>query len=244
MSRQNGTLSSLTTTSIGPADITPAPAVQRGRPRTSPPIAKPTHCPNGHTLIRGRCYTCKPGGITGKALNVPEPPKEDRPSAQLNRAIGLKIRDARYAKDMTQTALAEVAGISQPIISDIELGRYKCSMTNLSKIAKALGLNPSDLIDVVPLPALVTPPIGTGSPVVSLKPTFPPLSTDANGLIIPMTAAEADARHAALCRAMDAADAPDPELTAIAAILTTLETLDTIAAGRVLEYVAQRRGTR
>ena len=60
--------------------------------------------------------------------------------------IGDKIKQARVRAEMTQYQLAESAGVSQPAISQIETGRHRLSLETLIKLAKALGIEPAELL--------------------------------------------------------------------------------------------------
>ncbi|MDI9589041.1 MAG: helix-turn-helix transcriptional regulator [Acidobacteriota bacterium] len=61
-------------------------------------------------------------------------------------AIGKRITDARNTLNLSQRALANLAGISQPTIHRIETGEREASTTELKVIADALGVLTSDLL--------------------------------------------------------------------------------------------------
>lgn len=52
--------------------------------------------------------------------------------------IGAKIKDIRLERKISQRKLAELAGISNTYLSDIEVGRTNPSLNTLGKIANAL----------------------------------------------------------------------------------------------------------
>lgn len=54
--------------------------------------------------------------------------------------IGQNVRDARKDKKLSQQQLAELAGTSQPSISDIERGKTKAGADLLNKVVTALGI--------------------------------------------------------------------------------------------------------
>jgi y4mF family transcriptional regulator len=60
--------------------------------------------------------------------------------------VGQNVRAARTAKGLTQEALAEAADVSQQYVSDLERGRCNATLTQLQKIADALGIQPGDLL--------------------------------------------------------------------------------------------------
>ena len=65
-------------------------------------------------------------------------------------AIGLRIKDARVAKGMTQAELAEHTGLTLSYISQLESPNlpYCPSIKSLFTIAKALGIKASKIIDI------------------------------------------------------------------------------------------------
>lgn len=52
--------------------------------------------------------------------------------------IGMRIKEARQIKGLSQAQLAEIVGISQPFLSEVERGQSDPSVENLSKFAVAL----------------------------------------------------------------------------------------------------------
>ncbi|WP_170971135.1 helix-turn-helix domain-containing protein [Ilyomonas limi] len=61
-------------------------------------------------------------------------------------AVGLRIREIRLSKDITQASLAFDCGIPDSQINRIELGKVNCSLSYLPLIAQALNVNPKDLL--------------------------------------------------------------------------------------------------
>lgn len=61
--------------------------------------------------------------------------------------VSNRIKTIRYEKGFTQRTLAEKAKLSYGFISDIENGKRIPSLSTLDKIAKALGVKPTDLLD-------------------------------------------------------------------------------------------------
>ena len=57
------------------------------------------------------------------------------------------IMRMRQEKGITQAALAEAAGVSQPFIYDLERGHRGAKMATLEKIADVLGCSVSELYD-------------------------------------------------------------------------------------------------
>lgn len=61
-------------------------------------------------------------------------------------AVGLRIREIRLSKGITQNSLAFNCGIPDSQINRIELGKVNCSLSYLPLIAQALNVNPKDLL--------------------------------------------------------------------------------------------------
>lgn len=59
----------------------------------------------------------------------------------------LNIHKLRKMRGLSQAELAERAGLSQPSIGAIEAGRKSPTLRTLEKIASALGISVSDLLE-------------------------------------------------------------------------------------------------
>ena len=78
-----------------------------------------------------------------KEKGIPtRPAKKEKPTNQRCKDIGEKIRADRQEMGLTQKELAQRLGISQQIISRIEMGRDNMSLTTLDKIFSVLGERP------------------------------------------------------------------------------------------------------
>ena len=62
-------------------------------------------------------------------------------------SLGATIRAARQAKGLSQEALAEIAGIDRSYMGGIERGEHNLAIMNLLKIADALGVKASLLLN-------------------------------------------------------------------------------------------------
>lgn len=60
--------------------------------------------------------------------------------------VGIVIRLARQRKGLSQARVAEAAGLTQPMVSEIEKGRAQ-TLENLGKLAGALEMKLSRLIE-------------------------------------------------------------------------------------------------
>lgn len=59
----------------------------------------------------------------------------------------IKIKNLRRSRGISQAKLAEKSGLSQAAISMIEKGMKSPTLTTLEKIAQALGVSVSDLLE-------------------------------------------------------------------------------------------------
>ncbi|MBR6422604.1 helix-turn-helix transcriptional regulator [bacterium] len=68
-------------------------------------------------------------------------------SDTLREIFGNNIREIRLLKQLSQEDLAYLCGLHRTYISDIERGNRNVSIDNIEKIAKALGIKPSILLE-------------------------------------------------------------------------------------------------
>jgi transcriptional regulator with XRE-family HTH domain len=61
--------------------------------------------------------------------------------------VKVKLRQWRLEKILTQQELAQLSGVSEASISKIEAGRQDARISTVRKLAKALGIEPTDLVD-------------------------------------------------------------------------------------------------
>ena len=57
----------------------------------------------------------------------------------------MKLRELRISREITQSALAEKAGVTKPTISHIECGSFPPRMETMLKVAKALEVQLTDI---------------------------------------------------------------------------------------------------
>ncbi len=60
--------------------------------------------------------------------------------------FGLRIKELRSAKRITQEDLAELSGLSRQYVGDVERGTRNISLVNIEKIATALEITLSELL--------------------------------------------------------------------------------------------------
>jgi len=60
--------------------------------------------------------------------------------------FGLRIKELRSAKGITQEDLAELSGLSRQYVGDVERGTRNISLVNIEKIATALEITLSELL--------------------------------------------------------------------------------------------------
>ncbi len=61
--------------------------------------------------------------------------------------IGDRLKTLRIRRALTQQELAEKAGISSNALNRIELNKAEPHMSTLRKLAKALDVDPSELVE-------------------------------------------------------------------------------------------------
>ena len=66
----------------------------------------------------------------------------------LKSKIGLKIKFERQKRNLTQEKLAELAGLSTNCIGTIERATASPTTDSIERIARALGMEPHDLLNV------------------------------------------------------------------------------------------------
>ena len=64
--------------------------------------------------------------------------KDNHPSIQ--KTFGARVRDLRKEKDISQEALADLAGLDRSYIGGVERGERNISVGNIEKIAIALNV--------------------------------------------------------------------------------------------------------
>lgn len=70
-----------------------------------------------------------------------------RKNAKITKTICKRIRKYRHEADLTQEVLAEKVGVSRVYIGYVEQGRNTPTLDVLGKIARALKVKVSDLVD-------------------------------------------------------------------------------------------------
>lgn len=68
-------------------------------------------------------------------------------SSEARRKLGRRIRRFRKDLNISQEKLAELVGVHRTYIGAIERAEESVSVDNLAKIAKALKVKPSELLD-------------------------------------------------------------------------------------------------
>lgn len=64
-------------------------------------------------------------------------------------SIGLAIREIRLKKDLTQGELAEMVGVTQSMICQLERGTKAVTVPMLLEIADALGCKAAGLLEIM-----------------------------------------------------------------------------------------------
>jgi transcriptional regulator with XRE-family HTH domain len=81
---------------------------------------------------------------------VSKPPKVIRPKADeiepVYQAFGLRVRMIREALDLTQEDIATRVGMVRASVTNIEIGRQRVLLAEVSRFASALGTSPKNLL--------------------------------------------------------------------------------------------------
>jgi DNA-binding XRE family transcriptional regulator len=83
--------------------------------------------------------------VVGDLVKGPMPKSGSAELDKRTEHLGMKIKEFRAKKSMTQEDLAELSGLPQSHISRLESGKHSPSHLTLEKIAKALGVSIHDI---------------------------------------------------------------------------------------------------
>jgi transcriptional regulator with XRE-family HTH domain len=75
------------------------------------------------------------------------------PLSAATATFGSRVRSCRLALNLSQEALAEAAGLHWTFVGQVERGRRNLSLHNILKLARALGVDPGDLLRGLEPPA-------------------------------------------------------------------------------------------
>jgi len=73
-------------------------------------------------------------------------PRRPRSAPELLPAFAAVVRDLRLEQDMSQQELALAVGVHATVISRVENGRGSPSLATIEALAKAFGIQPSELL--------------------------------------------------------------------------------------------------
>ena len=66
--------------------------------------------------------------------------------SEISKQLGLNIRKIREEKGMSQSDICRATGMDAGYVSRVENGVKNPTLSNLEKIARALGVTPSELL--------------------------------------------------------------------------------------------------
>lgn len=61
-------------------------------------------------------------------------------------AFGLRLRELRLARELSQESLARKAGVDRTYVSSVERGKRNVSLETIYLLAEALGVHPAELL--------------------------------------------------------------------------------------------------
>ena len=69
---------------------------------------------------------------------------------QLQKLVGLRIKELRDAEGISQEPFAHRAGLDRSYLASIEVGKRNVTLTSLGKIAEGFGLTLSEFFEGIP----------------------------------------------------------------------------------------------
>lgn len=79
-------------------------------------------------------------------------PRAARGNSDLAREFGARVREVRQARGLSQEALADRSGQHRTYIGHIERGETSPTLASIVQLAKALEVDPGDLVRGLGLP--------------------------------------------------------------------------------------------
>jgi transcriptional regulator with XRE-family HTH domain len=70
-----------------------------------------------------------------------------------HQAFGERVRSFRSRLDLTQEQLGAIAGLHRTYIGGVERGERNVSLNNILRLARALDVDPSELVTTLPDPS-------------------------------------------------------------------------------------------
>lgn len=68
------------------------------------------------------------------------------PQSDALHLLGTRVRDRRHVLGLSQEALGDVSGLHWTFVGQVERGRRNISLHNLLRLAKALEVDPAELV--------------------------------------------------------------------------------------------------
>jgi transcriptional regulator with XRE-family HTH domain len=97
-------------------------------------------------------------------VQVVRPRREGLPEPEFA-TMGDRLRRARMARGLTLRTMARRLGVSPSLVSQVETGRAKPSVSTLYAFANELGISLDELLFMDTVPA---PPVADGGPAIDL----------------------------------------------------------------------------
>ncbi|OSJ34884.1 helix-turn-helix domain-containing protein [Bradyrhizobium japonicum] len=69
-----------------------------------------------------------------------------RGSQVIRRLFAANLRREREARELSQEALADLAGLHRTYVGSVERGERNISIDNIELLGRALGIEPADLL--------------------------------------------------------------------------------------------------
>jgi transcriptional regulator with XRE-family HTH domain len=82
------------------------------------------------------------------------PPKPRQPPSDATVEFGKRVRALREQQALSQEALADRCGVHWTFLGQVERGQRSIRLDNILRVAAGLGVQPGELLDALPGPAL------------------------------------------------------------------------------------------
>lgn len=98
-------------------------------------------------MISQRCSCVNSKSVTLLVVAQSVRQRHNEPQSAMASSVSINLRSLRQRQAYSQAELAELAGVRKVTVARIELGRVNPRPRTIRKLAKALGVEPWQLLD-------------------------------------------------------------------------------------------------